>query len=525
MRRELIRQIKEYSIQIRNRRIESLFLKKDRSLSFSLEASGLSFDFSKTNLDDNLLSLLKSFLKESNFLELRDDLFNGGKVNVTESKPALHSAIRSNCKALVVDGSDVKKELSLEYERMVLFCQKVLDGELTGSTGKVFTDIVNIGIGGSQTGPEMIIKALKSFKSRLAIHFMSSIDPAESMEVLETLNPETTLFVVVSKSFKTLETLTNAKFVESWLKKNLKSEEASHAHMVAVSSNWDNIENSQVSYFEKFRIHDFVGGRYSLWGAAGISIMLGLGVSNFKEILNGADSMDIHFQSEEIEHNIPALLGLIGTWHCSFCDYRSIAIIPYEKRLEIFPKYIQQLHMESNGKSVEKSGGCLKSLKSPIVWGDIGTNSQHSFFQYLHQGQQVVPCEFIVGRESSIGSSEEQHNLLKLNCIAQGEALMVGHTSKSLLSHEIIKGNRPSMTIVYNKLEPFALGALCALYEHKVFVEGVLLSINSFDQFGVERGKNLVNRYRSELNAENLKLGENSIFSNFLFSTLFKKTK
>ena len=336
------------------------------------------------------------------------------------------------------------------------------------------------------------------------------------------MNPETTLFVVVSKSFNTLETLKNATSVEKWLREHLKSGVSVQKHFVAVLSDTHKIENFSFQFGYKFKIHDFIGGRYSFWGVAGISIMLGLGVDNFNKILAGGASMDRHFRHSEVDENLPALLGLIGVWHSSFCNYTNLAIIPYESRLEFFPRYIQQLQMESNGKNSSRYSETVSGLMSPVVWGDIGTNSQHSFFQYLHQGTHTVPIEFIVGRSSSVGLDEEHHDLLKLNCVAQSEALMSGNSDNEKSSPMSIEGNKPSITLIYDKLDPFTLGALVALYEHKVFVEGILLGINSFDQFGVELGKSLAKKYMSDLYSNSLFSRKNSNLSKDLLRQLFK---
>ncbi len=518
---DIIAKIKLYTQKIQERRIETLFKDESRAENYTLAASGITLDFSKTNVDNELLSLLNNLLIENSFVDLRNDLFYGNIVNITENQPAVHTLIRSQVGSLPINTGDIKKEINREHKRMSLFCKKLLSGKITGSTGQAFTEIVNIGIGGSQTGPEMVVKALKSFRTKLNMHFLSNIDPSDMDDILTSINPERTLFIVVSKSFNTLETLTNAKFVEDWLERHLPVKSKLEDHFIAVSSEHTNVEKSSITFREKFKIHKFVGGRYSLWGPAGISIMLALGVQNFEKLLKGASSMDSHFQNAKLSKNLPVLLGLIGFWHSSFCNFRSLAIIPYEKRLEVFPKYIQQLQMESNGKSVKKDGKYLSNLSSPVVWGDVGTNSQHSFFQYLHQGMQVVPCEFLIGKESSTNLSRRNHDLLKLNCLAQSEALMLGNVNDKQSSHKNIHGNRPSFTVIYDKLCPFNLGALSALYEHRVFVEGVLLEVNSFDQFGVELGKSLVEKYEKELKNNNLGKSTGSHYSYHLIKKLF----
>ena len=521
LRNNTITKIEEYSQKIKERRIENLFKDRSRSEKYILATSGITLDFSKTNIDDDLLRLLNNLLLESSFIDIRNDLFYGKIVNRTEDQPAVHTLMRSQQDPSTIYASDIKKDIDNEHERVLVFCTKLLSGKIMGSTGKAFTDVVNIGIGGSQTGPEMVVKALKSFKTKLNIHFLSNIDPSDMDDTLNGLNPEKTLFIVVSKSFKTLETLSNAKFVEDWLKRYLPAKSKPEDHFIAVSSEYNNVEKCSIIFREKFKIHKFVGGRYSLWGPAGISIMLALGIQNFQKFLEGASSMDSHFQNAELNKNLPVVLGLIGFWHSSFCNFHSLAIIPYEKRLEVFPKYIQQLQMESNGKSIQKDGKYLSNLISPVVWGDVGTNSQHSFFQYLYQGMLVVPCEFLIGKESCTNLSETHHDLLKLNCLAQSEALMLGNINEKQLAHENIQGNRPSVTLIYNKLCPFNLGALCALYEHKVFVEGVLLEINSFDQFGVQLGKKFVEKYKMELKNNNLRNYKVSRYSDHLIRKLF----
>ncbi len=522
LREKIITKIRDHFLQTKDRRIESLFKDSERFKNYSREACGIFLDFSKTNLDSRSLELLKKLLIESSFLRVREDLFQGKKINISENRPALHIFMRSQLKSIFMEGKDVKKEMDFEHQKMEAFCKNVQSGSIRGATGKKFTDIVNIGIGGSQTGPEMIIKALKPFQARLKIHFLSNIDPSDLVDVLEELNPETTLFIVVSKSFKTLETLNNAAFVENWLRTRLEPVQVIDNHFVAVSSNMRNVDNFPVSFKYVFKIHDFVGGRYSFWGSAGISVMLGLGVENFNNILDGGYNMDQHFLDSELGNNLPVLLGLIGVWHSCFCKYPTLAIIPYEKRLEIFPQYIQQLQMESNGKTITKDGVKVSDFFSPIVWGDTGTNCQHSFFQYLHQGLQTVPCEFLVGRSSSIDIAKEHHAYLKLNCAAQSEALMLGTIDEEKSSHKYIEGNKPSTTLIYDSLDPFNLGALGALYEHKVFVEGILLNINSFDQFGVELGKNLVKKYRKDLDSGKLGKSKKSNLSNGVLKQLFR---
>ena len=507
---------------VKSRRIESLFLEKNRFKKFSREASGIFLDFSKTNIDNVQLDLLMKLLSNSSFSTARENLFEGRKINYTEGKPALHTSIRSPLQPILVGNKNVAEELLAEQKKMIEFCERVQSGSIVSATGKRFTDVVNIGIGGSQLGPEMVINALKTSKDLINIHFLSNIDPSNLIDVLDNLNPETTLFVVVSKSFNTLETLKNATSVEKWLREHLKSGVSVQKHFVAVLSDTHKIENFSFQFGYKFKIHDFIGGRYSFWGVAGISIMLGLGVDNFNKILAGGASMDRHFRHSEVDKNLPALLGLIGVWHSSFCNYTNLAIIPYESRLEFFPRYIQQLQMESNGKNSSRYSETVSGLMSPVVWGDIGTNSQHSFFQYLHQGTHTVPIEFIVGRSSFVGLDEEHHDLLKLNCVAQSEALMSGNSDNEESSPMSIEGNKPSITLIYDKLDPFTLGALVALYEHKVFVEGILLGINSFDQFGVELGKSLAKKYMSDLYSNSLFSRKNSNLSKDLLRQLFK---
>ena len=489
-----------------DRKITSLFKDSSRFENFSAEGVDLLLDFSKTNIDSFTKKKLLELATIKNVPEHRNDMFKGKKINVSENRPALHIALRSNKEKLIVENKNIMLDVQKTKERMINFADSVRSGNIKSSSNERFTDVVNIGIGGSDLGPRMVTQALKPYQDGPRIHYISNVDPADLSDTLKDLNPKQTLVIIASKTFRTIETMTNAHSVLHWLKSKISTNVQDH--LIGISSSLKETYKFGIKKENVFEFSDWVGGRFSLWGPIGLAIVLAIGSKNFLSFLEGAEEMDVHFLSEKVENNLPILLGLIGIWHRNFCGYSTRALLPYENRLSKLPAYLQQLDMESNGKTISKGGKILEINTAPIVWGEPGTNGQHAFYQMLHQGTSIVPCEFLIG---SIGHEENfmhQHELLIANCIAQSEALIKGQSykeatekiskrikdkafSKYLATQNIFEGNRPSITIVYPKLTPKVLGTLIALFEHRTFVEGCIWGINSFDQWGVELGKQL----------------------------------
>ncbi|MEL6922096.1 MAG: glucose-6-phosphate isomerase, partial [Pseudomonadota bacterium] len=468
----------------------------------------LLLDWSKCRVNSQTLALLSQAAQAANVETRRDAMFAGEKINTTEDRAVLHTALRNRSDApIMVDGEDVMPGINAVLEAMSAFCSQVRAGKTVGSTGKRINDIVNIGIGGSDLGPAMAVRALAPYHDGPACHFVSNVDGADMADTLKLLDPETTLFVIASKTFTTIETMTNAQTARAWLVEAL-GDEAVNAHFCAVSTALDKVADFGIAHDRVFGFWDWVGGRYSLWGAIGLPIMMAIGADGFGKFLDGAHSIDQHFTSAPLDQNLPVMLGLIGWWHRVACGCSSRAIIPYDQRLSRFAAYLQQLDMESNGKGVTVNGGDA-SVTGPTVWGEPGTNGQHAFFQLLHQGTDVIPVEFLVAANAhEEDAMSVHHELLLANCFAQSEALMKGRTEEearvqlsakglpesevdALAPHRVFSGNRPSVTLLYDKLDPFTLGRLIALYEHRVFVEAQLFGINAFDQWGVELGKEL----------------------------------
>ena len=467
------------------------------------------FDFSKSSVNSKAFSLLLRLAEETGLRKAIDAMFAGEKINNTENRAVLHTALRDNTDTpIFVDGKDVKPEIKQVLDKMHSFSEKVRNGIWLGATGKPISDVVNIGIGGSDLGPKMVVSALKKYqKNNLKVHFVSNVDGTDITETLKELNPETVLFIVSSKTFTTLETISNALAAKEWLLSHL-GEESVPKHFVAVSTNSEKVKEFGIDTENMFCFWDWVGGRYSLWSAIGLSIAIAIGFDNFTELLDGAFDIDEHFRTAPFDKNIPVIMGLLGVWYSTFCNYDTYAILPYDEYLSALPAYLQQLEMESNGKSITKNGEIISSYKtSPILWGQAGTNGQHSFYQLLHQGTEVVPCDFIIPA-ISLNELGEHHNMLIANALAQAEALLAGKTREQLLkegipesqlNHRTFFGNRPSNTIVIDKITPYSLGMLIAMYEHKTFTEGVIWNIDSFDQWGVELGKQLTKIIMSEL--------------------------
>ena len=488
-----------------NRSIVSLFDSPERAEKFSLRWENMLFDYSKTNMDGAARDLLLELFAQAQVDKKRSAMFSGQKINETENRAVLHVALRNKGKgAIYVDGADVMPEVRATRASMVRFCKDVRSGDFRGQGGKI-TDVVNIGIGGSDLGPAMAVLALAPYHDGPACHFVSNIDGAHISDVLRALNPETTLVIVASKTFTTIETMTNAATALDWMSKSVKNPAAQFA---ALSSATEKTAEFGISDDRVFGFADWVGGRYSLWGPIGLSIMIAIGPDHFDAFLEGAYEMDQHFLNTDPLENMPAMLALTGIWHNQVCGYGSRAVLPYDQRLARLPAYLQQLEMESNGKQVSMDGERLSVRSGPIVWGEPGTNGQHAFYQLLHQGTEIVPCEFMVAAEGHEEDLGHHHHLLLANCLAQSQALMVGRgmdDARELAArkgyegaelerqaqHRVFEGNRPSTTLLYPKLTPKVLGALIALYEHRVFVEGAILNINSFDQWGVELGKEL----------------------------------
>lgn len=487
--------------------ILTLFDDPARFVDFSAEADGLLLDFSKTSLDDTALDLLLQLAESVNLDEKIDAMFRGDPINTTEGRAVLHTALRAQTdKPILVDDKDVLPEIRDTQARMEQFAQAIRSGEIQTAGGKRFTDVINIGIGGSDLGPVMATLALAPYHDGPRCHFVSNVDGAHIHDTLSGLDPNTTLVIIASKTFTTIETMTNAKTTLVWLRAAI-GDNASD-HLAAVSTAQDKTAAFGIAPDRVFGFENWVGGRYSLWGPVGLPIMLAIGADSFRQFLCGAAAMDTHFRTAPMRSNLPVLLGLVGIWHNNICGYGSRAVLPYDQHLQRLPAYLQQLDMESNGKLVAQDGSTLPRASGPIVWGEPGTNGQHAFYQLLHQGSQVVPTEFLIAAEAHEPELTHHHNLLKANCLAQSEALMRGRSRAEaseiaaargfegdernrMAAHLSFPGNRPSITIAYPKLTPFVLGQIIALYEHRVFTEGAIWGLNPFDQWGVELGKEL----------------------------------
>ncbi|MGX9987647.1 glucose-6-phosphate isomerase [Rhizobium sp. Z1P35] len=480
----------------------------ERFSRFSVRLDDLLMDFSKTAVNDEILKLLVRLAEEGGVEKKREEMFSGKAINFTEDRAVLHTALRNRSNTpVLVDGKDVMPDVNAVLAAMGKFADDVRSGTLKGATGKAITDVINIGIGGSDLGPVMATLALAPFRDGPRAHFVSNIDGAHIADILKLVQPETTLFIVASKTFTTVETMTNAQTARNFIAKAL-GEAAVQHHFAAVSTALDKVAAFGIDSARVFGFWDWVGGRYSIWSAIGLPLMIAVGPENFGKFLDGAHAVDNHFRQAPVTENLPMLLGLIGFYHRNVLGYPTRAILPYDQRLSRFPAYLQQLDMESNGKGVTIDGTPVEGNSGPVVWGEPGTNGQHAFYQLIHQGTSIIPAEFMIAANAFEPELRHQHQLLISNVLAQSEALMKGRTfaeAKKQLTdkgmddkkadfiapHRVFTGNRPSITFVYDKLTPYALGRLIALYEHRVFVEGVLFRINSFDQWGVELGKEL----------------------------------
>jgi len=511
-------------LQSHYREIEATHLRQlfaedqERFERFSLSFGGnILFDFSKHRITATTLELLTELAEECGLKEKINAMFAGAKINATEQRPVLHTALRNRSNSPVfVDGKDVMPQVNTVLEKMARFCGQVRDGYWLGATGRPITDIVNIGIGGSDLGPLMVTEALKPYgHERLKVHFVSNIDATHLSETLRDLQPETTLFLIVSKTFTTQETMTNAHSAKQWLTNQIKVDTAVSQHFIAISTNRERVSQFGINPDNMFEFWDWVGGRYSLWSAVGLSIALYIGMERFLELLTGAHQIDEHFRTTPFEKNIPVIMGLLGIWYNNFFAADTHVILPYDQYLHRFPAYFQQGDMESSGKGVTISGKQVNYSTGPIIWGEPGTNGQHAFYQLLHQGTKLIPSDFLAAIESQNPLGEHQEILLS-NFFAQPEALMKGKTAaeardeleavgmsseqiEQLLPHKIFPGNRPSSSFLYKKLTPRTLGTLIAFYEHKIFTQGAIWDINPFDQWGVELGKQLAKKILPEL--------------------------
>ncbi len=483
---------------------------------FSLQLDSLLLDYSKNLITAETQNLLIALARRSGLDEWICRMFTGDKINTSENRAVLHTALRAPRNSSIrLDGKDVVPDVHRVLDQMRLFSNYVRNGELRGYTGKLFRDIVNIGIGGSALGPQMVCEALKHYGAQLNAHFVSNVDATDLVETLKRLDPETTLFIVSSKTFTTQETLTNARSARDWLVKKLGAEAAVARHFVAISTNLAATSKFGIDPDNVFEFWDWVGGRYSLWSAIGLPIALFTGMDAFEQLLAGAHAMDQHFREAPLERNMPVIMGMLGVWYANFFGAGSQAILPYDQYLHRFPAYLQQLEMESNGKRVDRDGNPVDYATGVVIWGEPGTNGQHSFYQLIHQGTHLVPADFMapITSHNPLG---EHHAMLLSNCLAQTEALMLGKSTEearaelasqglqgaaleSLLPFKVFPGNRPTNTLLFNKLDPYTLGMLIALYEHKVFVQSVVWNINAFDQWGVEFGKQLAGRLLPEL--------------------------
>jgi glucose-6-phosphate isomerase len=499
-----------HSLELKELHLRDLF-KEDpkRGEKMTVEAEGIYLDYSKNRVTNETITLLLELAEECGLRKRIDAMFRGDKINITEDRAVLHVALRApRGESIVVDGEDVVPAVHEVLDKMTTFCNRVRSGEWRGHTGKKIRNVVNIGIGGSDLGPVMAYEALRFYSQRdMTFRFVSNVDGTDFVEATHDLNAEETLFIVSSKTFTTLETMTNAHSAREWLLKGLKDESSVAKHFVAVSTNAKEVSKFGIDTTNMFGFWDWVGGRYSMDSAIGLSTMLAVGAENFRDMLDGFHQMDEHFRTAPFEKNLPVLMGLLTVLYNDFFNVQTIAVLPYEQYLKRFPAYLQQLTMESNGKHVTLDGDEVSYQTGPIYWGEPGTNGQHSFYQLIHQGTKIIPCDFIAFVHS-LNNLGRHHDLLLANVLAQTEALAFGKTSEEVASegtaswlvpHRTFEGNRPSNTILLDKLTPSALGKLVALYEHSVFTQGTVWNIDSFDQWGVELGKVLAQRIIPEL--------------------------
>ena len=502
---------------MRNVHMRNLFSNdNERVKNFSIHDENLTFDYSRNIADAVTFSLLQQLAEECKLRDAIDAMFNGELINETENRAVLHTALRnSSASSVFTEGSDIMPLVRKELEKIKDFCDQVHKGKLRGYTGKRFRYIVNIGIGGSDLGPQMVTEALKPYRVKnTRTFFVSNVDASNIMDVLEQVDPKRTLFLVASKTFTTQETMTNAGTARDWFLKSAKNKKHIRKHFVAMSTNEAEVEKFGIDPRFIFRFWDWVGGRFSLWSSAGLAIPLSIGYKNFEELLKGAESADKHFREADWNKNIPVIMALLGVWYTNFFNCQSSAVIPYDHHLKHFPAYLQQAVMESNGKSIDRNGERVEYSTGPVIWGEAGTNGQHAFFQLLHQGTQLIPIDFIGAADPHFKVGDHHEKLLS-NFFAQPEALMKGKTEEEvekelesqgftvdsmarLLPYKIFEGNKPSNSFFFKKMNPFSLGQLIAFYEHKIFVQGIIWNIYSFDQWGVELGKQMATKILAE---------------------------
>ncbi len=520
---EAWKKLKIHFDQLQPQHLKTLFKENpNRAKKFSIQWEDFFIDYSKNRINDETLDLLLDLAREVELEDAISKYFEGDTINATEGRSVLHTALRATpTESIFVDGANIVPEVTQVREKIRDFSESVINGNVKGYTGKVFTDVVNIGIGGSDLGPVMVTEALKFYKNHLNVHFVSNVDGDHVHENLKSLDPETTLFVIVSKSFTTQETLSNALTIKSWFLQKASDGDVAK-HFVAVSTNLEKIEEFGIDQKNVFPMWDWVGGRFSLWSAVGLSIALSIGYKSFEELLDGAQSMDAHFKETPFSENIPVILGLLTVWYNNFFGAETEVVVPYSQYLHRLSAYLQQGIMESNGKSRDRSGQAVSYETGTIIWGEPGTNSQHAFFQLIHQGTKLIPADFI-GFRTPLYDDTEHHNKLMANFFAQTEALMNGKTEDEVreelraqgLSEEemdvivpfkIFEGNKPTTTMLIEKLTPRSLGSLVALYEHQIFVQGVVWNIFSYDQWGVELGKQLAKNILKDI--ENPQIGK-----------------
>jgi len=514
---EAYKYLADHFIDINQKSIKDLFAEDaDRFNKFSVFFEDILLDYSKNRISDETLALLIQLARECKLDEAIKAMYNGDKINETEDRSVLHIALRNLSNTpILVDGKDVMSEVNAVLAKMEKFSNSIISGEWKGYTGKAITDIVNIGIGGSDLGPVMVTEALKHYKNHLNIHFVSNIDGTHIAETLADLNAETTLFLVASKTFTTQETMTNAHSARTWFLEKAGKENDIAKHFAALSTNAKDVSAFGIDTENMFEFWDWVGGRYSLWSAIGLSISLSIGFDNFKQLLAGAHATDNHFKTAEFENNLPVILGLLGVWYINFYNAETQVILPYDQYMHRFAAYFQQGDMESNGKHVDRNGNEVDYETGPIIWGEPGTNGQHAFYQLIHQGTRIIPADFIAPAQS-LNPLGDHHPILLSNFFAQTEALMNGKTDEEVKTElkkegkseaeiekiapfKIFEGNRPTNSILLKKVTPYTLGSLVAIYEHKIFVQGVIWNIFSFDQWGVELGKQLAKKILPEL--------------------------
>jgi glucose-6-phosphate isomerase len=507
----------DHFIDITSKNLKDLFkADPERFTKFSISFNDILLDYSKNRIDEQTVALLIQLAKECRVKEAAEAMFSGERINMTENRPVLHIALRNRSnKPIYVDGKDVMEDVNRVLNQMKTFSESIVSGEWKGFTGKAITDVVNIGIGGSDLGPVMVTEALRPYKNHLNMHFVSNVDGTHIAETLKPLSPETTLFLIASKTFTTQETMANAHSARDWFLAGGGKESEVAKHFAALSTNSEGVSKFGIDTKNMFEFWDWVGGRYSLWSAIGLSIVLSIGFENFVELLTGAHQVDQHFLNTEFEENIPVILGLVGIWYNNFFEAETNAILPYDQYMHRFAAYFQQGDMESNGKHVDRNGNTVDHSTGPIIWGEPGTNGQHAFYQLIHQGTKLIPCDFIAPAQTH-NPLGEHHQMLLSNFFAQTEALMNGKTIEevkaelkgsgktdaeidALAPFKEFDGNRPTNSFLVKKITPRTLGSLIAMYEHKIFVQGIIWNIYSFDQWGVELGKQLAGKILPEL--------------------------